>query len=106
MNYPDNIEEIEKFAEEIGIDVKNLLGEKYEGDLDLSSVKSLPSNIVFNVGGDLYLYSVRSLPDNIVFNVGGFLNLCSVKSLPSNTIFNVNKKVNFSTKHKVKVVWS
>ena len=34
------------------------------------------------------------------------LFLSSVQSLPSNTIFNVNKKVNFSTKHKVKVVWS
>jgi hypothetical protein len=27
MNYPENIEEIKKFAIEIGIDVKYLLGE-------------------------------------------------------------------------------
>ena len=78
MNYPENIEEIEKFAKKINIDVKYLLGEKYEGTLHLSSVKSLPANIVFNVGDDLYLYSVESLPDNIVFNVGGSLSLPSI----------------------------
>ena len=125
MNYPDNIEEIKKFAEEIKIDVKYLLGEKYDGLLFLDSVKSLPenivfnvdgslilnsvrslsANIVFNVGGNLNLSSVESLPDNIRFNVGGWLDLSSVKSLPSNTIFNVNKKVNFPYNHKVKVIW-
>ena len=54
MNYPDNIEEIKKFAEEIKIDVKYLLGEKYDGLLFLDSVKSLPSNIVFNVKRNIY----------------------------------------------------
>ena len=89
MNYPPNIEEIRKFAEEYGIDVKYLLGEKYESGLDLFSVKSLPDNIVFNVGGWLILSSVKSLPNNVVFNVGGGLNLRSVKSLPNNIVFNV-----------------
>ena len=106
MTYPENIEEIKKFAEEIKLDVKYLLGEKYEWDMWLPGVQSLPSNIVFNVGGYLALSSVLSLPDNIVFNIGDSLILSSVKSLPSNTIFNVNKKINFSTKHKVKVIWS
>ena len=126
MVYPENIKEIKKFAREIGIDVKYLLGERFEGYLDLPSVRSLPANIVFNVdgwldlpsvrslpanivfnvGGDLYLYSVKSLPDNVVFNVGGDLFLDSVRSLPSNTIFNVKRKIRFPTMHKVKVIWS
>ena len=125
MVYPENIEEINKFAKEIDIDVKYLLGEKWEGDLSLYSVKSLPDNIVFNIGGYLSLYSVESLPDNIVFNVGGCLWLSSVESLPANIvfniggyldlisvrslqndiIFNVGGKIFFPTKHKVKVIW-
>lgn len=125
MNYPENIKEIKKFAEKINIDVRYILGEKYEGDmwlpsvrflpanivfnvgsyLNLSSVKSLPENIVFNVGG-LNLYSVLSLPDNIQFNVGGSLILSSVQSLSPNTIFNVNGDIYFPTDHKVKVDWS
>ena len=125
MNYPENIEEIKKFAKKIKIDVKYLLGEKYEGNLwlvhieslpanivfnvggwlDLSSVKSLPANIVFNVGGNLHLYSVKSLPANIVFNAGEWLDLCSVQSLSSNTIFNVIGDIYFPTDHKVKILW-
>lgn len=126
MKYPENIEEIEKFAREIGIDEKYLLGKKYEGYLRLPFVESLPDNIIFNVGDDLYLYSVeylsdnivfnvegnlnlysvKSLPDNIVFNVGGPLALCSVKSLPANILFNVRRKIYLPTKHKVKVIWT
>ena len=86
IQIPENIEEIRKFADEIGIDVKYLLGEKYEGDL--------------------YLSYVCYLPDNIVFNVGEFLFLCSVKSLPSVIIFNVSGKVYLSEENKVKVDWS
>ena len=125
IKLPENIEEIKKFADEIGIDVKYLLGEKYEGylnletveylpnniqfnfgsNLHLRSVRSLPDNIVFNVGGDLSLY-VKSLPANIKFNVGGFLDLRSVKYLPENIVFNVNRKVFFPTKHKAKIIWN
>ena len=126
MEFPENIEEIKKFAKKIKLDVKYLLGEKYEGylnlssveslpkniifnvgaDLNLSFVKSLPDNIIFNVGGYLDLYSVESLPDNIEFNVGGYLDLSSVQYLPANTIFNVDDNIYFPTKHKVKVIWS
>ena len=84
MNYPKNIKEIKKFAKRINLDVKYLLGEKYDGFL--------------------FLGSVRSLPDNIIFNVSGFLFLDSVRSLPSNTIFNVKRKIRFPTMHKVKVI--
>lgn len=106
MNYPENIEEIKKFAEEIGIDVKYLLGEKYEDRLALDFVESLPANIVFNVGGHLDLFSVRFLPDNIVFNVGGWLNLYSVQSLQGNIVFDVHSYISISTNHKVNVIWS
>ena len=116
-NLPSNIKEIEKFAKKIKLDVKYLLGEKYVGDLNLNSVKSLsenivfnvggylnlhsveslPANIVFNVGGDLYSYSVKSLPANIVFNVGEHLYLSSIKSLPENVVFNVGGYLNLSS---------
>ena len=105
MNYLKNIKEIKKFAEKINIDVKYLLGEKYEGNLWLDYIESLPANIVFNVGRNLNLYSVCSLPDNIVFNVGRNLVLNSVESLPSNVIFNVAGEVCFPLTHKVKVIW-
>ena len=59
MIYPPNIKEIQKFAEEIELDVKYLLGEIYNGNLNLFYVKSLPANIVFNVGGWLNLFSVK-----------------------------------------------
>ncbi len=85
MNYPENIEEIKKFAKKIKIDVKYLLGEKYEGNL--------------------WLVHIESLPANIVFNVGGWLDLCSVQSLSSNTIFNVIGDIYFPTDHKVKILW-
>ena len=86
MVHPENIEEIKKFAEGICIDVKYLLGKRY--------------------GCSLYLTSVVSLPDNIVFDVGGSLYLPSVESLPSNTIFNINEKIYFPIDHKVKVIWN
>jgi hypothetical protein len=85
MEYPENIEEIKKFAKEIKLDVKYLLGERYGYSLSLSSV--------------------RSLPDNIVFNVGDWLVLDSVQSLPANTKFNVDGNIYLPMKHKVKVIW-
>ena len=86
IQLPKNIDEIKKFAEKIGIDVKYLLGEKYDGYL--------------------YLSSVESLPDNIQFNVGGYLNLSSVQSLPANMMFNVNGYIYLPMEHEVKVIWN
>ena len=105
MNYPENIEEIEKFAEEINLDVKYLLGEKYEGELNLYSVQYLPNNIQFNIDGFLILYFVKVLPDNIQFNIGGDLYFCYVESLSPGTVFNVGGKLYLQTDHKVKVLW-
>ena len=86
MKYPENIEEIENFAEEIKLDVKYLLGERYGYSLSFTYVESLPANIVFNVGDWLVLDSVQSLPTNTKFNVDGNIYL--------------------PMKHKVKVIWN
>lgn len=125
MNYPENIEEIKKFAKEINLDVKYLFGEKWEWDLNLCYVKSLPANIVFNISGYLDLDHVISFPPNIEFNVDGWLDLLSVETLPKNTVFNVGKNlwlpkiksvssdvvfnvggsIYLNVDHKVKVLW-
>ena len=62
MVYPENVEEIRRFAKEIKLDVKYLLGETYEGKFLLLTDLYLPSNIVFNVGGKIYLPTNRELP--------------------------------------------
>ena len=64
MNKPVNYKEIEEFAKTINLDVKYLLGEFYEGNLNLSSLKSLPENTTFNIGGSLDLESLKSLSKN------------------------------------------
>ena len=64
MITPDNYKEIEEFAKTINLDVKYLLGEFYEGNLNLSSLTSLPENTTFNVGGYLDLSSLKSLSKN------------------------------------------
>jgi hypothetical protein len=91
MNYPENIEEIRKFAEEIGIDVCYLLGEKYKGDLSLPSVKSLPDNIVFNIGGYLEISNIKHIPSGTVFNVGKWLYMRFSTSISKDVVFNVGK---------------
>ena len=105
MIYPPNIKEIEKFAEEIGKDVKYLLGEKYEGDLDLYYVKSLPANIVFNVGGGLNLSSVKSLPENITFYIKGSVWLESVETIHSSVKFVNFGRLILPPAKKVKIIW-
>ena len=44
MVYPENVEEIRRFAKEIKLDVKYLLGETYEGKFLLLTDLYLPSN--------------------------------------------------------------
>ena len=125
MNCPPNIEEIRKYAEEIKLDVKYLLGEKYYGNLFLSScvripsnvvfnvvdsmfspfIVSLPSDVVFNVSESLYLNSVRVLSDNIVFNVGNVLDLQRVESIHSSVQFVNCKRLILPTDKKVKIIW-
>ena len=63
MNKISNYKEIEAFAKSINLDVKYLLGEKYEGDLDLSSLTSIPENFNVTVGGTLWLRSLTSIPE-------------------------------------------
>jgi hypothetical protein len=88
--YPKNIEEIKKFAEDIGIDVKYLLGKKWKGDLFLGFVRHVPAHGQFNVDGCLGFIRVDSIHSSVVFNVSG--------------------KVKFevfvtSVKQKVEVIW-
>ena len=84
MNKLSNYKEIEAFANSINLDVKYLLGEKYEGSLDLSSLTSLPENFNVTVGGSLWLDSLTSIPENFNVTVGGNLWLHSLTSLPEN----------------------
>ena len=87
MNTPSNYKELEEFAKSINLDVKYLLGEKYEGSLYLNSLTSLPENFNVTVGGNIDLSSLKTLPENFNVTVGGNLWLDSVTSLPKN--FNV-----------------
>ena len=73
MNKHSNYKEIEAFAKSINLDVKYLLGEKYEGSLVLSSLTSLPENFNVTVGGSLYLCSLKTLPENYKINLKGEL---------------------------------
>ena len=74
MNKLSNYKEIEAFAKSINLDVKYLMGEKYGGNLDLSSLTSIPENFNVTVVGDLDISSLTSLPENFNVTVGG--NLC------------------------------
>lgn len=102
---PPNIEEIEKFAEEIKLDVKYLLGEWYYDDLWLPLVDSVPANIKFNVGGSLSLESVRCFPENIVFNVHYFLYLDSAETIHSSVQFVDFVHLVLPEDRKVKIIW-
>ena len=84
MNTPSNYKEIEAFAKSINLDVKYLLGEKYEGNIYLCSLTSLPENFNVTVGGNLRLDSLKSLPENYKISLKGDLYI--------NT-FGVSKKV-------------
>lgn len=107
MNYPTNIEEIRKFAKEIKLDVKYLLGETYNGNLDLTLVEKIkiPANVQFNVRGDLWLGGVVTLPENVTFDVGERLCLNSVETIHSSVQF-VNYKILFLPFDEVKVKWT
>jgi hypothetical protein len=52
------------------------------GDLDLSSLTSIPEGFNPTVGGDLYLSSLTSIPEGFNPTVGGDLDLRSLTSIP------------------------
>ena len=90
MYYPENIEEIKEFAEEIELDVKYLIGKKWDGNL--------------------WIWDARYIPANVKFNVSGWLCADRVDSVHSSVVFNVSGKVKFevfvtSVKQKVEVIW-
>ena len=51
------------------------------GDVDLSSLTSMPDNVQFNNGGYVDLRSLTSMPDNVQFNNGGYVYLRSGKTV-------------------------
>ena len=77
MNTPSNYKEIEAFAKSINLDVKYLLGEKYEGSLVLCYLKTLPENFNVTVGGNLDLCSLKTLPENYKISLKGGLYISS-----------------------------
>src|SRR3990167_11444335 len=79
-----------KYLKENQIDYK-INGKKITingGDVDLSSLTSMPDNVEFNNGGNVYLNSLTSMPDNVEFNNGGNVYLSSLTSMPDNVEFN------------------
>lgn len=105
MVYPPNIDEIRKFAGKINLDVKYLLGERYEDNLNLRFVESLPADIVFNVNSFLNLGYVRSIPANTVFNIKGLLWLDYVETIHSSVQFINFGHLVLPTYKKVKIIW-
>ena len=65
-------------------------GKKIEingGNVDLSSLTSLPEGTSFSNGGYVYLRSLTSLPEGTSFSNGGDVDLRSLTSLPEGTSF-------------------
>ena len=103
MIYPENIEEIRKFADENGVDEKYLLGEKYSYGMIFNS-RQMPENIVFNVK-TLWLFRLVKVPANTVFNVDGTLRLDSVESIHSSVKFVNFERLVLPKDKKVKIIW-
>ena len=74
---------ITDFCKRYGLTIDQFYGrEKYEGDLYLHSLTSIPDTFNPTVGGDLYLHSLTSIPDTFNPTVGGDLYLHSLTSIP------------------------
>jgi len=58
-----------------------------EGDVHLSSLTSLPSDVEFRNEGYVYLDSLTSLPPGVAFKNGGHVNLRSLTFLPPGVEF-------------------
>ena len=56
--------------------------EKIGGDLDLSSLTTLPDGCQLSAGGSLDLRSLTTLPDGCQLSAGGSLDLSSLTTLP------------------------
>jgi hypothetical protein len=75
---------MKEFCEKYGITEEQFFGiEPITGNLNLYSVRELPTGFNPTVGGYLYLYSVTKLPAGFNPTVGGSLELPSVTELPA-----------------------
>ena len=58
------------------------------GDIWLNSIKSIPSNVVFNNRGHVLLDSITSIPYGVEFNNGGIVSLDAIVSISPVVKFN------------------
>lgn len=93
-NYPENIEEIRKFAKKIDLDVKYLLGEKLDRCLWIYT-DYIPSNVILNIGESLMADSLQSIPTGVVIQVGNYIFLRSVNNISGNIV--ISSRVTFLT---------
>jgi hypothetical protein len=74
---------MKKFCKEHNITENQFKGiDKIEGNLDLSSLTSIPEGFNPTVGGNLDLSSLTSIPEGFNPTVGGWLDLRSLTSIP------------------------
>jgi len=59
----------------------------HQGDVNLSSLESLPPGVRFENKGDVGLPSLESLPPDVRFQNQGYVNLPSLESLPPDVRF-------------------
>ena len=70
------------------------------GDVDLSSLTSMPEGVEFHNGGYVYLYSLTSMPKGVEFHNGGDVYLCSLTSMPKGVEFHNGGYVYLKIKQK------
>ena len=60
---------------------------KYRNDIDLSELKSIPSNVVFRNMGSLSLNSIEEIPSGVVFMNGLYVYLNSLRRIDPSVEF-------------------
>ena len=88
----------EQFKKQFNLTEDQFLGKEIiKGNLDLSSVTTLPEGISLTVGGDLDLYSLTTLPKGISLTVGRSLFLNSLTTLPEGISLTVGGDLSLSS---------
>jgi hypothetical protein len=72
---------------------------KYRNAIDLSELKSIPSNVVFRNMGSVSLDSIEEIPSGVVFMNGLYVYLNSLRKIdPSVRFFNQGERIYTFTK--------
>jgi hypothetical protein len=66
---------------------KIVIPERFNNNVWLESITSLPFDVEFRNAGNINLGSLKSLPPGTKFNNGGYVWLQSLKSFPANVTF-------------------